>query len=177
MFRETSKPAGEIPAGFLRFAKGENRTHDTALFRRVLYRLSYLGTGDRLGFAAQASSPCHSNRLRVNQNSTLDAFAALDIRIGTIVAAQPFPEARKPAYKLTVDFGAEIGVKHSSAQITVHYDCDALVGKQVLAVVNFPPRRIAGFSSEALVLGVPDENGDVMLVRPDEPVANGARLY
>jgi tRNA-binding protein len=113
----------------------------------------------------------------VNDTSTLEAFAALDIRIGTILAAQPFPEARKPAYKLTVDFGGDIGVKHSSAQLTVHYRPETLIGRQVLAVVNFPPRRIAGFPSEVLVLGVPDADGAVVLVCPDQPVANGARLY
>lgn len=113
----------------------------------------------------------------MNDASTLDAFAAVDIRTGTIVAAEPFPEARKPAYKLTIDFGPEIGVKRSSAQITVHYQPETLVGKQVLAVVNFPPRRIAGFSSEVLVLGVPDAQGAVVLVRPDKSVADGARLY
>jgi tRNA-binding protein len=113
----------------------------------------------------------------VEDRSTLEAFAALDIRTGTIVAAEPFPQARKPAYKLTVDFGAELGRKRSSAQITVHYTAEMLIGKQVLAVVNFPPRNIAGFSSEVLVLGVPDANGDVVLVRPDEDVANGAPLY
>jgi tRNA-binding protein len=113
----------------------------------------------------------------VNNNSTLDAFALLDIRVGTIVAAEPFPQARKPAYKLTVDFGAEVGRKRSSAQITVHYTAETLIGKQVLAVVNFPPRNIAGFPSEVLVLGVPDANGDVVLVRPDQAVANGVRLY
>ncbi|HKU66994.1 MAG TPA: tRNA-binding protein [Candidatus Baltobacteraceae bacterium] len=113
----------------------------------------------------------------MNDTSTLDAFAAVDIRTGTIVAAEPFPEARKPAYKLTVDFGDEIGVKRSSAQLTVHYRPETLIGKQVLAVVNFPPRRIAGFPSEVLVLGVPDADGAVVLVRADEPVANGARLY
>lgn len=113
----------------------------------------------------------------MNDASTLDAFAAVDIRTGTIVAAEPFPEARKPAYKLTIDFGPEIGVKRSSAQITVHYQPETLVGKQVLAVVNFPPRRIAGFSSEVLVLGIPDAQGAVVLVRPDKSVADGARLY
>jgi tRNA-binding protein len=109
--------------------------------------------------------------------STLDAFALLDVRTGTIVEASPFPEARKPAYKLTIDFGGELGVKRSSAQITEHYTCETLLGKQILAVVNFPPKRIAGFPSDVLVLGVPDANGYVVLVTPDEAVNNGARLY
>ncbi len=113
----------------------------------------------------------------MSQISSLDAFAALDVRTGTIVAAEPFPQARKPAYKLTIDFGSEIGVKRSSAQITAHYALADLVDKQVLAIVNFPPRRIAGFSSDVLVLGVPDANGAVVLVRPDQNVTNGARLY
>ena len=108
---------------------------------------------------------------------TLEAFAAVDIRVGTIVAVEPFPEARKPAYKLSVDFGGEIGIKRSSVQITVRYRVDELVGKQVLAVVNFPPKRIAGFPSEILVLGVPDEAGNVVLIRPDFAVPDCGRLY
>ena len=111
------------------------------------------------------------------QVSTLDAFAALDVRTGTITAAEPFPEARKPAYKLTIDFGQEIGTKRSSAQLTAHYSETDLVGKQIIAVVNFPPKRIAGFQSEVLVLGVPDGNGQTVLVVPETHVANGARLY
>lgn len=109
--------------------------------------------------------------------SALEAFDVLDIRVGTIVAAEPFPEARKPAYKLTVDFGAELGLRRSSAQITVHYTAAELVGSQVLAVVNFPSKRIAGFPSEILVLGVPDEQGAVVLVRPTHGVPDGGRLY
>lgn len=107
----------------------------------------------------------------------LDAFDVLDVRVGTIVAAEPFPQARKPAYKLTVDFGEAIGQRRSSAQITVHYTADELIGKHVLAVVNFPPKRIAGFTSEVLVLGLPDADGNVVLVGPDRPIPNGARLY
>jgi tRNA-binding protein len=113
----------------------------------------------------------------VNTTGTLDAFALLDVRVGTIVEAQVFPEARKPAYKLRIDFGDDIGIKRSSAQITVHYKPETLVGTQVIGVVNFPPKRIAGFLSEALVLGLPDDRGEVVLVRPDLGIANGARLY
>jgi tRNA-binding protein len=108
---------------------------------------------------------------------TLEAFSAVEVRVGTIVAAEPFPEARKPAYKLTLDFGGEIGTKRSSAQITERYQIGDLIGRQVLAVVNFPPKRIAGFPSEVLVLGVPDESGYVVLVRPDFTVPIAARLY
>jgi len=110
--------------------------------------------------------------------NTLEAFDAIDIRVGTIVAAEPFPKARKPAFKLTVDFGAEIGIRRSSAQISVRYECEELVGKRVLGVVNFPPKRIADFTSEALILGVNDPDGNVVLIRPDFPdVPDGSRLY
>jgi tRNA-binding protein len=104
-------------------------------------------------------------------------FEAVDIRVGTIISAQPFPEARKPAVKLTIDFGDEIGVKKSSAQLTVHYKCDQLLGRQVCAVVNFPPRQIGPFISEVLTLGMPDEDGAVVLVRPDLRVPNGGKLF
>jgi len=113
----------------------------------------------------------------LNAPGTLEAFALIDVRVGTIVDARPFPEARKPAYKLTIDFGPQIGVKHSSAQITVHYTPEQLIGSQVIGVVNFPPKRIAGFLSEVLVLGLPDDRNEVVLVRPDLSIANGARLY
>jgi tRNA-binding protein len=106
-----------------------------------------------------------------------DDFARVDVRVGTIVKAQPYPEARKPAYKLTIDFGAEIGLKRSSAQLTVHYALDALVGRQVAAVVNFPPKQIGKFISEVLVLGFPDAAGAVVLVGVDHPVPNGGKLF
>ena len=106
-----------------------------------------------------------------------DDFMKLDIRCGTIIKAEPFPEARKPALKLLIDFGGDLGTKKSSAQITQNYDCDALIGKQVMAVVNFPPRQIGPLMSEVLTLGVPDDDGEVMLVCPDQPVPDGGRLY
>ncbi len=109
---------------------------------------------------------------------TYDDFVKVDIRAGTIVQVDSFPEARKPAYKLVIDFGPEIGMKKSSAQITEHYpDKDALIGKQVLAVVNFPPKQIGPFISEVLTLGVPDSNGKVILVNPGKTSPNGAKLF
>lgn len=108
---------------------------------------------------------------------SFDQFLAVDIRVGTIVAAEPFPEARKPAFKLEIDFGPGVGIKRSSAQITRHYDVATLVGRQIAAVVNFPPRQIGKFMSEVLTLGFPDEEGEVVLFSPDRAVPNGARLF
>jgi tRNA-binding protein len=106
-----------------------------------------------------------------------DDFLRVDVRAGTILAAEPLPEARKPAYALRIDFGPEIGERRSSAQITGRYTMCELIGTQVCAVVNFPPKRIAGFESEVLVLGMDDEAGNVILVRPTFDVPNGGRLY
>ena len=106
-----------------------------------------------------------------------DDFAKVDIRVGRIVRAEPYPEARKPAYKLWVDFGEDIGERKSSAQITELYDVEELVGRQVLGVVNFPPRQIGKFMSEVLILGVPSEKGEVMLIAPDKNVPAGGRMY
>ena len=106
-----------------------------------------------------------------------DEFAAVDIRVGTVTRAEPFPEARKPAYKLWVDFGGDIGEKRSSAQITAHYTPEGLVGRQVLAVVNFPPRQIGKVMSEVLVLGVPDATGEVVLIGPSLAVPDGGKLF
>ena len=106
-----------------------------------------------------------------------DDFMKVDIRVGRILRAEPFPEARKPAIKLYLDFGPEIGELKSSAQITAHYDAETLPGRKVLAVVNFAPRQIGKFMSEVLVLGVPDANGEVVLLKPDKDVPVGARMY
>lgn len=108
---------------------------------------------------------------------SFDAFLKVDIRTGTITRAEPFPEARKPAIKLWIDFGAEIGEKKSSAQITAHYCPETLVGRQVMAVVNFPPRQIGPVMSEVLVLGVSDTEGGIVLLAPDHRVENGQRMH
>ena len=106
----------------------------------------------------------------------LEHFLAVDIRVGTVLRAEEFPEARKPATKLWVDFGSEIGEKKSSAQITEHYDCNILVGKQVMGIINFPPRQIGPFMSEVLILGFMDSHGSVILAVPDKPTPNGSSL-
>lgn len=106
-----------------------------------------------------------------------DDFLAVDIRVGTIVRVDPFPKARKPSFILTIDFGSEIGLKKSSAQITRHYTAEALVGRQVAAVINFPPRQIGPIMSEVLTLGFPDAEGEVVLVSPERAVPNGGRLF
>ena len=106
-----------------------------------------------------------------------DDFLKVDARVGTIVAVDEFPEARKPAYKMRVDFGEQIGIRKTSAQITVHYSAAELIGRQVVAVINFPPRQIGKFMSDILVLGVPDSDGEVVLLNPGQDVPNGGRLF
>ncbi len=106
-----------------------------------------------------------------------DDFLKLDIRVGTVVKAESYPEAQRPAIKVWVDFGAELGVRKASAQVTAHYTIEDLIGRQVAAVVNFPPKQIGKFMSEILVLGFPDGDGEVVMIGPDKPVPNGGRLY
>jgi tRNA-binding protein len=113
----------------------------------------------------------------VTEAISFDDFLKVDIRVGTVIEAVEFPEARKPAYKLRIDFGDEIGVKRSSAQITVHYRADELVGRQVAGVVNFPTRQIGPFMSEVLTLGFADSNGDIVLIEPERAVPNGSRMF
>jgi tRNA-binding protein len=108
---------------------------------------------------------------------TFSDFERVDIRVGRIIQADPFPEARKPAYKLTIDFGSEIGVKRSSAQLVAVYQREELVGRLVLGVVNFPPRQIGPFMSEVLTLGLADANGDIVLLHPERQVPNGSRMF
>jgi tRNA-binding protein len=119
----------------------------------------------------------HDNAAPPAETIGFDDFLRVDIRIGTVIAAEPFPEARKPAFKLSIDFGEPIGVKRSSAQITEHYAIGDLVGRQVAAVVNFPPRQIGPMMSDVLTLGFPDADGKVVLVGPSEKVPNGGRLF
>ncbi|MEZ5357556.1 MAG: tRNA-binding protein [Candidatus Zixiibacteriota bacterium] len=111
------------------------------------------------------------------QEITWDEFKKVELRVGTILTAEPLDGARKPAYKLTIDFGSEIGIRQSSAQITERYTTDELIGRQIIGVVNFPPKRIAGFKSEVLVTGFPDTDSNVILAVPDKPVPNGRKLF
>lgn len=137
------------------------------------------------GFFHSAAQTCYFEEMHMTHDTSappepeiaFDQFLAIDIRVGTIVAAHPFPEARKPAYKLEIDFGPAIGIKRSSAQITEHYALEDLPGQQVAAVVNFPPRQIGPVRSEVLTLGFPDADGKVVLIEPAVPVPNGGRLY
>lgn len=114
---------------------------------------------------------------QTTQEITFADFEKVDIRVGMIIAVEPFPEARKPAYKLKIDFGSDLGIKKSSAQITTHYTAASLVGRQVAAVVNFPPRQIGPFMSEVLTLGFPDADGRVVLICPSQSVPNGGKLF
>jgi tRNA-binding protein len=128
-------------------------------------------------FSEPAMHLAHDPAAAPASQINFDQFLAVDIRVGTIVAAEPYPEARKPSLKLTIDFGPAIGTRRSSAQIATLYEPAALIGRQVAGVVNFPPRQIGKFMSEVLTLGFPDEHGNVVLFAPDKPVPNGARLF
>lgn len=108
---------------------------------------------------------------------TFDDFLKVDIRVGRVIRAEPYPEARKPAIKIWIDFGGDIGEKKTSAQVTAHYTPESLVGRQVMAVVNFPPRQIGRFMSEVLVLGLPDEDGEIVLIGPEKDVPTGGRMH
>jgi tRNA-binding protein len=142
----------------------------------VVHAVAFAGTPaphwQRRDFAGYTESQAEARTM-----ATIEDFEALDIRVGRIVDAKAFSEAKKPAYRLWIDFGDPLGTKQSSAQITVHYKLDQLIGKQVLAVVNFPPRKIGPFMSEVLTLGVPDEDGAVVLLKPEFQVPNGGRMY
>jgi tRNA-binding protein len=126
---------------------------------------------------AQQPITGHWSAATMSETIAFGDFERIDIRVGTVVDAQPFPEARRPAFRLAIDFGPAIGVKRSSAQLTVHYRPDQLIGRQVCAVVNFAPRRIGPFVSEVLTLGMPDDDGAVVLIRPDFKVPNGGKLF
>jgi tRNA-binding protein len=129
-------------------------------------------------YCAERLPPLPPDRVSLPMSAlSFDDFLKVDVRVGTILRAEPYPEAHKPAIKLWIDFGDDIGEKKTSAQITAHYASETLVGRQVLAVVNFPPRQIGKFMSEVLVLGMPDETGEVVLVGPDQTVPLGGRLH
>jgi tRNA-binding protein len=132
---------------------------------------------DRASSEQRAANPRQPLRYPQRVTITFDDFQRVDIRVGRVVSAEGFPEARKPAYKLVIDFGGEIGTRRSSAQLTRHYTPETLVGRQVLAVVNFPPRQIGPFMSEVLTLGVPDADGEVVLVTPEREVPTGGRMF
>ena len=124
-------------------------------------------------YSCSDARTCYSEKMVITYND----FEKVDIRVGTIIEVNDFPEARKPAYKLLIDFGSEIGTKRSSAQITKHYSKNELLGRQILAVVNFPEKQIGSFFSQVLTLGLPDENGNVVLVGPSLQVSNGVKLF
>jgi len=143
----------------------------------VVSRGAQAVAGEKNAKAAKTTSDSDTATDERSAQISFDDFMKVDIRVGTIVEALEFPQARKPAYKLRIDFGPEIGIKKSSAQITANYTLNDLVGRQVCAVVNFPPRQIGPLMSQVLTLGMPDEAGEVMLVEPSNKIPNGGRLY